>query len=68
MKTNQGKHADARPLEPIESGVDELMHIHPPPEHAPAEGVDVHPTLEPIEGPTEASDNKDHMPALEPTE
>jgi hypothetical protein len=68
MKRNQPKTADSHQPAPIESSVDELMHIHPPPPHAPTTGIDFHPTLEPVEGPTEASDNKDHIPAVEATE
>ena len=53
--TNQDAAPTTIILPDPESGIEELMHIQPPPPH-PAKGTEAHPKLEPLEGPTEASD------------
>ena len=46
-------------------GIAEPMPLRPAPAD-PSRGITAHPALEPIEGPTEASDNKDDLTPIEP--
>ena len=46
-------------------GIAEPTPIGPVPAD-PSRGITAHPALEPIEGPTEASDNKDDLTPIEP--